>query len=215
MASEHPDVHVTLRPIGSAFPLGMSGLAIASLTFSALELGWIPLAQSHQVGMILLVTVVPMQLISCLLAFAARDGAAAGLMGILAATWAVVGLKHLTSPPGATSSAVAFAVLAAGGLLLASLASVASGKPLAAAVAALIAVRFVLSGVHDLTAASAWQDASGVVGLVVVLAAAYAAVAFELEDSRHRPVLPTFRRPGGVHPPAAGIEAEPGVRRQL
>jgi uncharacterized protein len=83
-------------------------------------------------------------------------------------------------------------------------------------------VRFGLTGIYELSAAGGWQDVAGVVGLAVVAAAAYTVWALELEDTRDRPVLPTFRRGPAARAltgaPAAqleGVEHEAGVRRQL
>jgi hypothetical protein len=96
------------------------------------------------------------------------------------------------------------------------------GKPLAAFVYALAGARFVISGIYELSAVSGWQDASGAVGLAVVVAAAYTVVALELEDAKDTPLLPTFRRGRGrsaLVAPAPeqvdGLPHEAGVRAQL
>jgi hypothetical protein len=65
-----------------------------------------------------------------------------------------------------------------------------------------------------------FQDAAGVVGLVVAGLGAYCVGAFELEGQLHRAVLPTFRRAQGraavsaeAANPTEGVIQEPGVRR--
>jgi hypothetical protein len=46
-------VRIVLRPIGSPLTIGMSGLAIASLVESGMDLGWVPKSQGVEVGLIL------------------------------------------------------------------------------------------------------------------------------------------------------------------
>ena len=91
-----------------------------------------------------------------------------------------------------------------------------------AAVLAATAVRFAVTGVHELTASAGWQAAAGWTGLAVALLALYAALALELEGARRRTVLPLGRR-GLARGSVAGEEAldagelarEPGVRPRL
>jgi hypothetical protein len=213
---------VMLRPVGSALPLGLAGLAIASLLFTGLDFGWVPQAQRHELAATILAAAVPLETVAFLFALVARDGAAASAVALLAAAWGSIGVVHAMSPPGSTSDALGLALLAIGALLLLSTPAQALGKPLAAAAFGLAGARFVLTGLHELTARGGWQDASGAVGLAVVAVAAYAIVAFELEDAKDQPVLPTFRRGRGRNALAAPAEAqldgvahEPGVRQQL
>jgi len=156
-----------LRPLGSPLPLGVSGLAIASLLVTGLELGWIPMAQGTQVGFLLLVTAVPLQTIAAAFSLPGRDSPAAVGMGVLAAAWAAVGLTHLTERPGATSAALGLVLLMCAGLLLTSVISQATGKLLTAIVMGLAAVRFVLAGLFELTGSAGWEHASGGVGIAV------------------------------------------------
>ena len=83
-------------------------------------------------------------------------------------------------------------------------------------------LRFVVTGLYQLTAAEAWEDTAGVIGLCLAALALYAAYAAELEDVLRRPVLPLGRRGAGaraVETPyaeqIADVGREPGVRRQL
>jgi hypothetical protein len=85
----------------------------------------------------------------------------------------------------------------------------------------LAAVRFGLTGVYELSSATFWQHAAGIVGLVVAAGAAYCVLAFELEGQQHRPVLPTLRRGqarAALSGPSAATQldtviSEPGVRQ--
>jgi succinate-acetate transporter protein len=213
---------VTLRPVGSALPLGLTGLAVASLVLSGFELGWVGDSERQTVAAVLLVAAVPLQLLSSVFALLARDGAAAGATGMMAAAWASTGVVYATTTPGTTSGALGLVLLALGALLAGTVPAQALGKPLLAAVVALAGARFVVNGVYELSAAGAWREVSGALGFAVAAVAAYAVVALELEDARDRPVLPTFRRGVGrrsvsadLDAQVAGVEHEPGVRRQL
>ena len=201
---------VVLRPLGSPLPLGLAGLTTASLLLSGLDLGWVSIAQTEQVAALLLVSALPLQLLATIFSLLARDGAAAGGMGFLAAGWAAMGVTRLISPPGTTSPALGLALLALATVLLGSVTAQSLGKPLAALAVGLAAARFVVSALYELTSAGGWQDASGALGLAVVALAAYLVWALELEDAKDHSLLPTFRRPGAQ---PRGRDA--GVRRQL
>lgn len=211
---------IFLRPIGSPLTIGMSGLAIGSLVQGGFDLRWIAVTQATEAGLILLAGPFVLQLIACVYSYLARDGAAGAALGVLAATWAGIGLVHIVSIPGSRSGALGLLLLASGGTLTLSAMAVASGKPLPAVVLLAAAARFGLAGIYELGAGSFWRDAAGVCGLVVLGLAAYCVVAFELEDQRRKPVLPTFRRgraamamSDGVVTQLDGAAYEAGVRQ--
>jgi succinate-acetate transporter protein len=213
---------VVLRPLGSALPLGFAGLAVASLVLSGLELGWMPLSESTHAGILLLVSGGALQAVTAVLAFLARDGAAGSALGLLSSTWSGIAIVHLTSAPGSTSKSLGLLLLAAGGLLLLGAAPVGMGKGVPALVIGLVGLRYLLSGIYELSANHTWQDVAGIVGLVVTGAAAYAVWALQLEDARDRPLLPLGRRgrgresvTGSLDDQLRGLEHEPGVRQQL
>jgi succinate-acetate transporter protein len=211
---------IFLRPIGSPLTVGMSGLAIASLVQSGLDLHWLALDQTHDVGLILLSVPFVLQLVACVFSYLARDGAAAAAVGALSVSWLAEGLIHVTSVPGSRSGALGLMLLGAGTVVFLSSLAVGASKPLVGFVFTLAAVRFMVSGVYYLGASSFWQNAGGIIGLGVVGGAAYCVLAFELEGQLHRAILPTFRRNRGAAAvagdPAAAIEGvvtEPGVRQ--
>lgn len=79
-----------------------------------------------------------------------------------------------------------------------------------------------VTGVGELTGSSGWLTAAGWVGVTLGLIASYAALAFELEDVRHRTVLPVGRRgegadtmTGDADTELASLVHEAGVRTQL
>lgn len=185
---------IFLRPIGSPLTIGMAGLAIGSLVQSGFDLRWIATTQAHEVGLILLAAPFVLQLIACVYSYLARDGAAGAAIGVVATTWAAMGLVHIVSVPGSRSGALGLLLLAAAGTLALSALAVSSGKPLPGLVFLAAAVRFALAGIYELGAGSFWRDAAGICGLVVLGLAAYCVLAFELEGQKRTPVLPTFRR---------------------
>ncbi len=213
---------VVLRPLGTPLPLGLTGLAIASLVFSGVDLGWIAVDQGHDAAEAVLVGALPLQTLACLFAFPARDGPTAASNALLAATWGAYCVVRLGSTEGATSPALGLQLIVAGSLLIGMAVAQGLGKPLIGAAVALAGGRFIVTGVHELTGGTGWQNAAGAVGLAVAALAAYAVVAHELEDARDREVLPTFRRGRGRRALEAdeasqldGVEHEAGVRGQL
>ncbi|AVT28215.1 hypothetical protein C6361_00425 [Plantactinospora sp. BC1] len=212
---------IALRPVGTPLPLGFLGLVVATAAFSCLQLGWVPADQHRQVALGALLFTVPVQFLAAVFGFLARDPVAGTGMGILAGTWATVGVVTLTSPAGASSAGLGVVLLCAAAALLVPTAA-ATGKLVAAAVIGLSALRFAVTGIAEITAAPDWRTAAGWCGLVLAAVALYAAVGFELEDVRRRTVLPLLRRGPGhavrddsVAAQLRGVAREAGVREQL
>ncbi len=192
-AAQHLAVsRIVLRPVGSPLPLGFLALAVATVGFSALQLGWIPATEGRVVALSALLLTTPLQLLASVFGFLARDPVAGTGMGVLAGTWATAGYVTSTSAPGSTSQGLGVILLTAAVAMLVP-ASAASGKLVAA----------------------------GVTGLVRAGAALYAAAGFELEDAKRTTVLPLLRRGPGrqaMHGGVAnqlGVAHEAGVREQL
>jgi uncharacterized protein len=215
-------VRVVLRPIGSPLALGFVALAAATLVVSGLQLGWVQPAEGRNVALILIGFVVPLQLLASVLGFLARDSLAGTAMGILSGSWLAIGLVLLTSPPGSTSDALGLFLLVVGTAMLLPATAAVAAKLVPAMVLATTALRFLVTGLYQLTASSGWKAAAGLVGLLLAALAMYAAWAFELEDTAKRTVLPTLRRGKGAQAlhqglldQAAEIDHEAGVRQQL
>lgn len=212
---------IVLRPVATPLPLGFLALFVATTAFACLQLGWLPAAEGRAVALAALLLTVPLQLLASVLGFLARDPVAGTGMGVLAGTWAAVGYLTLTTPPGTSSAGLGVVLLLAAACLLVPAAS-ATSKLVPAAVIALSALRFAVTGVAQLTASPAWYDVAGAVGLVLGLLALYAATALELEDVQHRTVLPLLRR-GPAQQAVQGdgedqtdqLRHEAGVRDQL
>src|SRR5205085_1705260 len=102
---------VMLRPLANPLPLGFLALAVATLLLSAVQLQWLPIKDATAVAVILVVFVAPLQLLTSILGFLARDPVAGTGMGILAGTWAAVALVTLRSPVGTTSHGLGLLLL--------------------------------------------------------------------------------------------------------
>jgi hypothetical protein len=203
-----PSAHIFLRPIGSPLTIAMAGLAVGSLVQAGLDLRWVGVAETTQVGLILLAVPFALQLLACVFSYLARDGAAGAAIGVLASTWAAMGLVHIVSTPGSRSGALGLLLLAAAAMLALSTIAVSAAKPLPALVFLANAVRFGLAGIYELGAGTFWRDAAGICSLVVLGLAGYCVLAFELEDQRRKPLLPTFRRGRGAAAMSDGAQLQ-------
>jgi uncharacterized protein len=217
-----PSATVSLRPMGSPLPLGLLALAVATFTLAGLQLSWIPVAQQHDAGLVILTFAVPLQGLSCIFGFLARDSAAGTGMALQAGGWFSVGTATLTGRPGQVSPALGLLLVGAATVLLVPAVTASLSKVLASLAMLLTSVRFYLTGAYELSSATYWKDAAGVAGLVLAVVACYAGLAFELEDSRRMTVLPTFRRglgrralAGDPADEVSGVHHEAGVRSRL
>src|SRR4051812_29709086 len=199
--------HVVLRPLANPLPLGFLALAGGTFVVSGLQLGWVPEDQGKDVALILLAFVFPLQLVASVFGYLGRDVVAGTGMGILAGTWLSIALVTLTAPrPGATSDALGLFLLLAGTAMLIPASAALGGKLAAAAVLFTTAARFACTGMFQLTASDTWEDVAGVVGLVLLAVALYAALAMALEDAQRRTVLPLGRRGSSTR-----VDEPPGV----
>jgi uncharacterized protein len=220
--SEQVATRVFLRPIASPLALGFLALGGATLVLSGLQLGWFAPQESSYVAFALMAFGAPLQLLSSIFGFLARDPVAATGMGILAASWLTVGLDKLDSAPAATSAVLGVFLVFAGAALLVPAICSAFGKLVPAIVLLTAAARFFLTGLYQLSSNPSLQYAAGVVGLVLLGIAFYAALALAIEDVRRKTVLPVLRvgagktaMEGSVEDQNEGIGNEAGVREQL
>lgn len=210
---------VYLRPVGNPLPLAFLALAAGTLTLSAMQLGWVSAVEGKDVALVLIGFVFPLQFLATVFAFLARDGAAAGGMGLIAGHWLVIGLVTISSPPGSTSKALGVFLLGASSLLLVPTSASLATKGVAAAVIGATGLRFAFTGVYQLTGSGGWADVAGIAGLVLFALAFYAALTLSLADAAHGSgPLPIGRgergKPVESHPVEA-IDREPGVRPLL
>jgi succinate-acetate transporter protein len=213
---------IFLRPIANPFPLGFLGLAGATLLLAGQDLNWLPPSQKFQVALIIMVFAPVLQLVACVFGFLGRDPVAATGMGILAVTWGLIGGVHWMSPPGSHSPALGTLLFLSATAILLSAAAAARGKIVPALVMTITACRWIATGLFEVSGYHPYQTAAGYVGCVLAFVAVYAAFAIELENVRHRAVLPVLRRHRGrtalepyLSEQVKEVAAEPGVRNQL
>jgi uncharacterized protein len=214
-------VRIMLRPIGSGLPLGFFSFGIGMLLLGSTAIGWIPVSEQKDVGMLLMAFVFPLELVAMIMAFLARDTLGATTLGLFTTSWLALGWADKSSPPGSTSVTLGiylfgFATVA----LLLAMMSV-RAKPFFSVLLALATTRMVLSGYYEIGGSTGWYKVAGGFGIALAALALYGGVALGLEDAQQRELLPLFRR-GPAQEAFAGyekqlerLEAEPGVRQQL
>jgi uncharacterized protein len=212
---------IMLRPIGSSLPLGFFAFAIGMLLLGCAAIGWIPVLEQRDVGMLLISFVFPLELLATIMAFLARDTLGATTLGLFTTSWLALGWADYASPPGTTSVTLGIYLFGFGtaALLLALMSTL--GKPFFTVLLLGSVARMVLSGVWEVGGAHEWYKVSGGFGIALAALAMYGGTALGLEDARHRELLPLFRRGGaeqafdGYEAQLDRLEAEPGVRHQL
>jgi succinate-acetate transporter protein len=213
---------VYLRPLAGPLSIGFLGLAVATFVVAGLNLGWVEVTEGKQVALCVIAFTVPLQFTASIFGFLARDGVAATGMGLLSGIWLAIGLVLLTSQPGSTSNALGLFLIMAMLAMWAPASAALSAKVVPAVILATAGLRFGLMGIYQLSAAEVWEDAAGVVGLILSVLAVYAAYAAEYEDVLKRAVLPLGRRGKGqvalrgtYAQQIADVHHEAGVRNQL
>ncbi|MGW7356273.1 GPR1/FUN34/YaaH family transporter [Streptomyces sp. NPDC054802] len=217
-----PPVVVHLRPLASPLPMGFLGLAGGTFIIAASQLGWLPPTQGKAAAIVLLAFVFPLQSLASVLGFLCRDDVAATGMAVLSGTWLSLGLIMLAYPPGSTSKTAGLLLLLAALALWVPIAAGGTAKLVASLVLTVASLRFLATGVYELSGLESWKHVAGVIGLVLAAVAVYASLALAVEDQRRRTVLPTWRHGKGAEalsgdwPSQTGNAAsEAGVRSQL
>jgi uncharacterized protein len=214
---------IMLRPVGSGLPLGFFSFGIGMLLLGSQAIGWIPVSEQKDVGLLLASFVFPLELVAMIFAFLARDTLGATTLGLFTTSWLALGLSNLIAPPGSTSVTLGIYLFgfatAAGILALLS----AMGKPFFTVLLSIAVARMVLSGLYEVGAAGRHTfHAAGWCGIVLAGLAMYGGAALSLEDANQGAVLPLFRRGQAASAIGDGyeqhlqrLESEPGVRPQL
>lgn len=207
-------------PMRYALPLGFIVFSIGIFVLSAFDLGWIPPKEHADVALVMIAFVAPLELIAAVIGFLSRDTAGATGLAVFSGVWVTLGIG-LSSSAAPTMTASFFLFGMSVFVLVLALASF-SGKPLFGVLLLVATARFVLMGVYEATGSSSLLRIGGIVGLAVVAAGIYGAVALLLEDVKQRTVLPLGRRGAAAqwltdeleeHIGSVGQEA--GVRRHL
>lgn len=213
---------IVLRPIALPLPLGYSALAVGCVLLSALHLGWIPLGDSHEVGVFIVALVAPLQAVSALVSFPGRDTQTTTDMGLISLTWLTTGLTLMHLPPGGTLAATGALDVTVAVALVAPAAAAFTSRLMPAAVIALAALHFLALGVYWLSAAGPAKLAAAAVGLLLAVVALYTALALQLEEATGRTLLWLGRRGEGREAVRAGLSSQlehvehaPGVRKRF
>lgn len=218
----HADhTRIMLRPIGSGLPLGFFSFGIGMLLLGCSAIGWIPVLEQKNVGMMLMSFVFPLELIATIMAFLARDTLGATTLGLFTTSWLALGWADYASLPGVTSVTLGIYLFgfATAAFLLAVMSTL--GKPFFSLLLGAATARMVLSGIWEVGGSHEWYKVSGGFGIALAALAMYGGAALGLEDARQGELLPLFRRGGaeqafhGYEEQLGRLEAEPGVRQQL
>lgn len=213
---------VMLRPIATSLPLGFFAFTVGTVLLTAIELSWVPVADGAQVAVMALAFVVPLEGLSGVFGFLARDSGAATGLTTLSAAWAATAVTMAHGQPGSRSLPLALFLLTLTPLMLVMAAASVAGKPLFGLLLAIGAGRFALTGVYQATGTAGVEQAAGWLGVPLAVFALYGGLALLLEESHQRMVLPLGRRgrartsiEGSFEHQVHQTELEPGVRRQL
>ena len=217
----HEQTRIMLRPVGSGLPLGFFSFGIGMLLLGCQAIGWIPVGEQRDVGLLLASFVFPLELVATIFAFLARDTLGATTLGLFTTSWLALGLSELTSPAGSTSVTLGIYLFgfATAVLLLALLSTM--GKPFFSVLLAIAAARMVLSGAYEVGGGKTLFHLAGGCGIALAALAMYGGTALALEDAKQRELLPLFRRGqaeasfDGFEAQLERLEAEPGIRPQL
>jgi uncharacterized protein len=216
------EFRIVLRPMASSLPLGFFAFAVGTVLLTALELSWVPVSATAQIAILVLAFVVPVEAVSGLFAFLARDSGAATGLTTLSAGWVATAVSLRLGPPGALSLPLAIFLLTLALVMLTMAAPSMTGKPLFGVLLVIGASRFALTGVYQAYGYAGVERAAGWVGVPLAVFALYGGLALLLEESYQRMVLPLGRRgrarsslEGGFGHQVQRAELEPGVRRQL
>ena len=191
------------------------------LLLGCTAIGWIPVSEQKNVGMILIAFVFPLELVATVFAFLARDTLGATTLGLFTTSWLALGWADYSAAPGTKSVTLGiylfgFATVA---LLLALMST--RGKPFFTLLLTAAVTRMVLAGYWEIGGSNEWYKVAGGFGIALAALAMYGGTALALEDVSQQELLPLFRRGAadeafqGFEAQLERLEAEPGVRQQL
>lgn len=222
MRPEQTVVRAVVRPYASALPLGFFCFGIGMLLLAGQALGWIAGPDVRVAGILLAAFVFPLEFLACVIAFLARDTATSATLGLFSTSWLALGLAAIFTPPDALSAAEGLYLIGFAVMIVALAIVALPDKPLLGLLLAASALRSLMSGAYQLGAPHGLDVAAGVVVVGIFAAAACLGLAFVLEDSKQRAVLPTVRWgaaeraiEGDLSDQVARLQNEAGIRTQL
>lgn len=152
------------RPVATPLPLSFLALALGSVSFAAVELGWVPAAQAQVAAVVAVSVTAPLQMLAAVLAFGSGDAGAGTGAALLSGSWAVVGVVTLITPSGHVSAGLGIYLVVASVMLVVPV-TASWPQTWVTAVMSASALRFALTGLYELTSSTFWHDAAGVVGV--------------------------------------------------
>jgi succinate-acetate transporter protein len=213
---------INLKPLASPLPLAFFAFGTGSVMQSAQQLGLIPQQESFQLAFVFGAFVFPSLALAAVFAFLARETLGATAIGLISVSWLCTALILYTYPPPTISSVLGLLDLILAVVLLLLAGTAVTGKPLLGALIVVAVARYGLNGIYELSAISGVQTASGFVGLAIFMATLYGGLAFGIEDTQHRTVLPIGRRgearqaiEDDLTEQIGPVAHEAGVRKQL
>jgi succinate-acetate transporter protein len=218
----HPQVRIAVRPYGSVVPLGFFAFGVGMFLYAALDAEWVKPAEGHEIGLMLVTFVGPLEGLSAVIAFLARDTLAGVALGLFAGSWFLSGFAALRAQAGVLSAGQGYFLIAFSIAVL--LLSVVSwlGQPLIASLLTVATVRGFLAAAYELGGGKGWNQAAGWTALGIFFVAMYGGLAFLFEDAKGAAVLPLARRgssreaiEGDLEAQLGGLAGEPGVRKHL
>lgn len=223
MEDANAPIRIVVRPYASALPLGFFSFGVGMLLLGAIGVGWIHGPDVATAGKLLALFVFPLEFVSTVIAFLARDTASAASLGMFSSSWLALGVAEWTAAvPGAKSHAIGFYLIMFGVMVTALAAAAFAGKPLLGVLLLIASARSMLFGAWELGAGHHVLFSAGVIGIVIAGLSVYGGLAFLLEDLRQETVLPLLRI-GGARASIEGdlrtqlerVQGEAGVRHQL
>jgi len=176
-------------PGATPIPITFLGLTIATTIYAGFETKVLPAADFHTIGWLVIAVPVPMQVLAAVWGLIRGELAAATGSAVLAATWLALALATITGTVGAPGPSKAESLLlfaSAAALVVSMTTEIVEGKLVTAAVFAVAACRFVLTGVSGLTHAQGWATAAGVAGFALAGVAFAGAFFVELRGALSR-----------------------------
>ncbi len=161
--------------------LGFLALAAATILVSVVELRWAQGPGREVAAVVLVAFTAPLQLLVCLTAVARDDEIVATGMGVLAGTWATVGVVLLSAPPAGGMSVLGLFLLVAGIAMALPGAAAALDRRLPAVVLLAASARLVVAGLYQLIGSNGLRVAAGLTGLALG-AVAFAVAGLMLVD---------------------------------
>lgn len=213
---------IVVRPVGSPLPLGFFAFGVGTVLLAAVELQWIRSSETIPLICVLLGYVAPLEILAGIFSLLSRDTGAGTAMCIFGAGWVALSLSYLMVGLDAKTVTLGIFLTVDSLAILALAVSSVTVKPMLSIILFLSAARFLLAAAVQFGAGEKATLASGCVGILTGVFAAYGGLAFLLEDVKQRDVLPVFRRKtakaaleGGLDEQLSRIRNEAGVRHQL